>query len=127
MRWKISDPGHQTIRTTSTERSPQACAARRSIDVGNRESLSDCTADIQTRLTCFESAASVDVKGLEAEFVKIAQQFSENRGVTYGAWRDAGVPAEVLQRAGIKRTRGCCLRRMRARSLFDECAARRGR
>jgi hypothetical protein len=62
--------------------------------------------DIQTRLTRFESAASVDVKGLEAEFVKIAQQFGENRGVTYGTWRDAGVPAEVLQRAGIKRTRG---------------------
>ena len=45
-------------------------------------------------------------KTLEASFVKVARQFSVNRGISYAAWRDAGVPAAVLQRAGIARTRG---------------------
>jgi len=61
--------------------------------------------DLQARLTKLESAAEVDVKLLEAAFVKIAKQFSASRGVTYGAWRDAGVPAQVLKKAGVKRTR----------------------
>jgi hypothetical protein len=36
------------------------------------------------------------IRALEAAFVKIAKQFSARRGITYGAWRDAGVPAPVL-------------------------------
>jgi hypothetical protein len=46
------------------------------------------------------------MKSLEADFVKIANQFGEQRRIGYGSWRDAGVPAEVLKRAGIARTRG---------------------
>jgi hypothetical protein len=62
--------------------------------------------DLRARLTRLASESAVDVKSLEAAFVKIAKTFSENRGVTYGAWRDAGVPAPVLKKAGIQRTRG---------------------
>jgi hypothetical protein len=61
--------------------------------------------DIQARLRATESTSEVDVKTLEAAFVKIAKQFSENRGVTYGAWREAGVAPVVLKKAGIRRTR----------------------
>ncbi len=60
--------------------------------------------DLQAKLTQLNSG--VDIKSLEANFVKIAKKFSENRGIGYGAWRDAGVPAQVLKRAGITRTRG---------------------
>lgn len=62
--------------------------------------------DLQSRLASMSSSGGTDTKGLEAEFVKIAKKFGENRGITYGAWRDAGVPAEVLKKAGIARTRG---------------------
>jgi hypothetical protein len=62
--------------------------------------------DLKARLKLMETSAAVDVKSLEAAFVKIAKKFSENRGVTYGAWRDAGVPAPVLKKAGIRRTHG---------------------
>lgn len=62
--------------------------------------------DLQSRLATFNTSSTTDVKGLEAAFVKIAKKFGENRGITYGAWRDAGVSAEVLKRAGIARTRG---------------------
>jgi hypothetical protein len=53
-----------------------------------------------------ETATGGDVKSLESAFVKIAKRFGENRGIGYGAWRDAGVPAVVLKKAGVARTRG---------------------
>jgi hypothetical protein len=62
--------------------------------------------DLQAKLAEAATTSAVDVKIQEAAFVKVAKKFSVNRGVGYGAWRDAGVPAEVLKRAGIARTRG---------------------
>jgi len=46
------------------------------------------------------------MKGLEAAFVKVAKPFCDKRGISYGAWREAGVPAAVLKRVGIARGRG---------------------
>jgi len=40
---------------------------------------------------------------LERAFVKAAKGYSARRGITYAAWREAGVPADVLRRAGIGR------------------------
>jgi len=63
--------------------------------------------DLQSRIASLDATGSGgDLKSLETAFVKIAKQFGENRGIGYGAWRDAGVPAPVLKRAGIARTRG---------------------
>ncbi|MDP8958003.1 MAG: hypothetical protein M3N51_02115 [Actinomycetota bacterium] len=42
---------------------------------------------------------------LERSFVEVAKGYSERRGISYSAWREEGVPAEVLRRAGIPRTR----------------------
>lgn len=46
---------------------------------------------------------TVDLSKLEAEFVKVAKDYSASKGYTYAAWREVGVPAEVLKRAGISR------------------------
>ena len=62
--------------------------------------------DLQNRIATMDAAGGSDIKGLESAFVKIAKQFGENRGIGYGAWRDAGVPAVVLKKAGVARTRG---------------------
>ena len=62
--------------------------------------------DLRARLGSAGEHASADIKRLEQEFVKVAKRFSERRGIGYGAWRDAGVPAPVLKRIGIPRTRG---------------------
>ena len=62
--------------------------------------------DLQAKIAQFESTTGADLKSLEAAFVKIAKKFGENRGIGYAAWRDAGVPAQVLRRAGVARTRG---------------------
>jgi len=45
----------------------------------------------------------VDVSALEAGFVAAAPAYSDRKGITYTAWREAGVPAVVLSQAGIKR------------------------
>ena len=62
--------------------------------------------DLQAKTAQLDSSGATDVKRLEADFIRIAKKFGENRGVTYSAWRDAGVSAEVLRRAGVARTRG---------------------
>ena len=62
--------------------------------------------DLQVRIAAMDAVGGEDIKSLEAAFVKIAKQFGENRGIGYGAWRDTGVPAVVLKKAGVARTRG---------------------
>lgn len=44
-----------------------------------------------------------DISKAESKFVKAAKEYSERKGISYAAWRDAGVPAEVLRKAGITR------------------------
>ena len=46
----------------------------------------------------------VDLTELEMEFVKAARGYSERRGISYAAWREAGVSASVLKQAGITRS-----------------------
>lgn len=60
--------------------------------------------DLQSRLD--EKTDTVDLAALERDFVKVAREYGEAKGLSYGAWRDAGVPAETLKKAGIPRTRG---------------------
>ena len=47
--------------------------------------------------------AKVDLSALEADFVKAAKGYSDRKGITYAAWREAGVDAGVLKQAGIGR------------------------
>jgi predicted nucleic acid-binding Zn-ribbon protein len=48
---------------------------------------------------------SVDYEALEADFVAAAASYSERKGISYSAWREAGVAPDVLKTAGIRRTR----------------------
>lgn len=50
-----------------------------------------------------QSANKVDLVGLEAAFVKAAKPYGERKGISYAAWRAAGVDPAVLRRAGIGR------------------------
>ena len=40
---------------------------------------------------------------LEKEFAKVAKSYSAKKRISYGAWREFGVPPEVLKKAGITR------------------------
>ena len=46
---------------------------------------------------------SVDLTNLEADFVEAARAYGERKGISYAAWRELGVPASVLKKAGISR------------------------
>jgi hypothetical protein len=47
--------------------------------------------------------AKIDLSGLEKAFAKSAKGYAKRKGITYAAWRELGVPADVLKRAGIGR------------------------
>ena len=48
-------------------------------------------------------AEITDISELEDAFVEAAVSYSGRKGITYSAWREVGVPAAVLKRAGISR------------------------
>ncbi len=57
----------------------------------------DLKAELET------TSGKVDLSGLEAEFVAAAADYSARKGISYAAWRELGVEAAVLKRAGISR------------------------
>ncbi len=59
--------------------------------------------DLETRLAELEEQP--DMEALERDFRDAVSDYSERKGITYTAWREAGVPASVLREAGVARTR----------------------
>lgn len=49
------------------------------------------------------TGTSVDVDSAESAFVDVARTYSDRHGITYASWREVGVPAAVLTKAGISR------------------------
>lgn len=58
-------------------------------------------ADLREALDASES--NVDLAQLEKDFVKAAAPYSARKGISYATWREVGVPASVLEKAGISR------------------------
>jgi hypothetical protein len=46
---------------------------------------------------------TADTAALETAFARHAKAYSKRKGITYAAWREAGVPAAVLKKAGLTR------------------------
>ena len=57
--------------------------------------------DLQAELA--SKSETVDLGSLEDDFVEAARAYGERKGISYAAWREAGVEAAVLKRAGIRR------------------------
>jgi hypothetical protein len=47
--------------------------------------------------------ASIDLSSLESAFVKTAKKYADRKGISYAAWRQLGVSADTLKKAGITR------------------------
>lgn len=47
---------------------------------------------------------TVDLSALEDSFVEVAKSYGERQGISYASWREVGVEAGVLKRAGISRS-----------------------
>ena len=58
--------------------------------------------DLEAELAA-AAAPTVDLEALEKEFVEAAKGYSVRKGISYAAWREAGVPAATLKAAGISR------------------------
>ena len=46
---------------------------------------------------------TVDRAKLETDFVRNVKAYTKRKGISYAAWREAGVPAATLKKAGIGR------------------------
>jgi hypothetical protein len=46
-----------------------------------------------------------DEEQLAADFVEYAKAYSDRKGISYATWRQFGVPADILRKAGIPQTR----------------------
>ncbi|MCU0260036.1 MAG: hypothetical protein MUE78_03370 [Ilumatobacteraceae bacterium] len=58
--------------------------------------------DLTRELETFGSG--VDLSALEDRFVEVARSYSQRQGISYSSWREVGVEAAVLKRAGIARS-----------------------
>ena len=58
--------------------------------------------DLQAELEA-KSTPAVDISALEAGFARSARAYGASKGIAYATWRELGVPADVLKRAGITR------------------------
>jgi hypothetical protein len=72
-------------------------------DPAKRVELIQRRLDLEEQLVAMQG--EVDLDALERGFVDAAAEYSERKGISYTAWREAGVPAAALKRAGIRRTR----------------------
>jgi hypothetical protein len=59
----------------------------------------DLRAEMEAQTTAF------DIASLEEAFINAAGGYSGRKGISYTAWREVGVSADVLRQAGIARTR----------------------
>lgn len=57
--------------------------------------------DLQAELASMGD--KVDLSALENGFVSVAKTYSSRQGISYATWREIGVDAAVLKRAGISR------------------------
>jgi hypothetical protein len=80
----------------------ECSAALRDAQGSARLDLIQRRRDLETEMAAMQSGGS-DLPALEKDFVKVAKGYAARKGITYAAFREFGVPADVLAKAGIKR------------------------
>lgn len=98
--------GRKVSRATLEERLARGRTVSKTATGLDKAVAAQTVRDLEAKLVALDASHSADITTLEAAFVKVAKKFGEQRGITYPAWRDAGVPAVVLKKAGIACTRG---------------------
>jgi hypothetical protein len=97
-------PGRRVDRGTVEKRITEVQAkVDEEPDPAKRVELIQRRLDLEEQLVAMQE--EVDVDELERGFVGAAAEYSERKGISYTAWREAGVPASVLKEAGVRRTR----------------------
>lgn len=97
-------PGRKLDRATIEKRLPEVQSRiDDEPDPTKRVELIQKRLDLEERLVDMQDEPDLDA--LEKGFVDAAAEYSERRGISYSAWREAGVPAATLRDAGVRRTR----------------------
>lgn len=95
------------------KRTPESIQKRLSLINEEYETVSSIKAlqliqerrDLERELASLANAGSGDdVAAAEKSFLKVAKAYAESKGISYAAWREIGVPADVLKKAGISRS-----------------------
>jgi hypothetical protein len=86
-----------TARLATIEAKLESAAANPIIELQLRQEQCDLTAE---RAAFGEQP---DLSALVDEFVTVARSYSDRKGISYATWREVGVPAATLKRAGITR------------------------
>jgi hypothetical protein len=76
-----------------------------SADPISRLHLTQERIDLDAEAIRLGNGNEVDLADVEAEFVKVARTYGDRHGVTFSAWRQVGVEADVLEKAGIVRVK----------------------
>ncbi len=58
-------------------------------------------ADLKASISTTEVA--IDITALEKDFIAVAKEYGQRKGISYTTWREMGVPRAVLQKASITR------------------------
>jgi predicted metal-dependent hydrolase len=74
-----------------------------SADPLRRLQLAQERLDLQDQLTHATVESNLDE--LEQQFIQVAAEYAQRKGITYTAFREIGVPAATLRAAGIGRSR----------------------
>lgn len=94
--------GRKRTKESVAKRLDQVEAQLANADPVKRLQLSQERLDLQAELAAEEE--TVDLAGIEAEFIAAAKEYGDRKGISYAAWREIGVPAATLKAAGITRT-----------------------
>ena len=93
--------GRKVSRETMEQRLASIEEEMATADPMKRLTLAQTRRDLQSKLATPED--SVDMAALAKAFSTHAKPYAESKGISYQAFRDVGVPADVLKAAGISR------------------------
>lgn len=93
--------GRQVTAESLRERLDEVEARIAEADALQRVHLIQERRNLEQRLKARTDDTDDDMPALEEAFVEVAAEYGDRKGIDYATWREAGVPAEVLQRAGI--------------------------
>lgn len=96
-------PGRSATRTTEaiSHRIHQVDKQLMSADPVQRLHLTQERIDLHAELLRLSAGVETDFAQVEAAFVRVVRSYSDRHGITYSAWRQTGVGADVLERGGV--------------------------
>lgn len=100
---EIARPGRGTKRTSDAigNRITKVDEMLVSADPLRRVHLTQERIELHAEHVRVTNGSSSDPSQLERDFIRVARSYGDRNGITYAAWRQCGVDADVLERAGV--------------------------